>query len=573
MKKLLTGFFLIFSLTAFSSDSTRYNQWVRRDLNYFQFHDSSAIRNLAEKWNNDKNFVVVHFGDSHVQPDIITSEFRKYIQSKKGNGGRGMVFPYAAARTYSGYDYYTRYTGSWQYAKNTDPTPRLPLGLTGVAIRSITPEATFTISFRESLPDNTRKIFIYCRRTSSSFDLTIQTGQNLIPVNIFSVTEETGPVEVVLPAGESKFTFRLTQNNSDQKDFELYGISFEGLTGDGAVVHSFGMSGAPWAALLKEALLENQLKSINPDLVLLDLGTNDYIPGNRLPNDLEIKITDVIHKIRKAAPETTIALTTTQDMYRKGVNMSAGRALSLLIREIAKKEGCLIFDWYWISGGPGTMKQWVAYGLAQRDHIHLTGAGYKLKGQLLAGALENTMARLKAEPALKSLILNEDSISLPSQAKRDSLRKIPEPPKNYYRPAAQTPPPSGKLISHTIQSGETLGGIAEKYGVSVASVRELNGIYGSKIIAGKSLKIIVKNNTTSGPAPTQASSKPGDQKPQKNTIKHLITSGETLISIAEKYKVSVEEIKRVNGLSNSRIVAGRTLVIPVTEPAETENKS
>ena len=572
MKKFLTGLLLIFSLTAFSSDSIRYYHFIRRDLNYFQFHDSSVIRNLVKDWNNDKSFVVAHIGDSHVQPDIITSELRKSVQLVKGNGGRGMVFPYAAARTHSGYDYFTRYSGQWQYARNTDPNPRLPLGITGVTIRSTTPGATFGISFRDGLPANNRKLRIYCRRSASSFDLSIQSGQEIIPVKIFNGAVETGPVEVLLPAAEGKFNFRLVQNESGQKEFELYGISIEGINDEGAVVHSLGVSGAPYAGLLKEALLEDHLKSISPNLVLIDLGTNDYIPGNRIAPDLEIKITDVIRKIRRAAPTTTIALTTTQDMYRRGVNMSAGRSLSLLIREIARKENCLFFDWYWISGGPETMKQWVSYGLAQRDHIHLTGAGYKLKGRLLAGALENTLARLKKEPSIKSLILNEDSVPLPYQAKRDSLRKIPEPSSNYYRPASGTTP-SGKLISHTIRSGETLGGIAEKYNVSVASIRELNGIYSSKIIAGKSIKIIVKNDAVSKTNTGQTASGSANPAKQKNTIRHLITSGETLISIAEKYKVSVEEIKRINGLSNSRIVAGKTLMIPVTAPSETGNKS
>lgn len=572
MKKFLTGVLLIFSLTAFSSDSIRYYKFIRSDLNYFQFHDSSAIRNLVNVWKNDRNFVVAHIGDSHVQPDIITSELRKSVQLIKGNGGRGMVFPYAAARTHSAYDYFTRYTGQWQYARNTDPSPRLPLGITGVTIRSTTPGSTFNISFKDGLPANNRKMRIYCRRSESSFDLSIQSGQDIIPVKIFNGTDETGPVEILLPSAEGKFNFSLIQNESGQTEFELYGISIEADDNEGAVVHSLGVSGAPYTGILREALLEDHLKSMNPDLVIIDLGTNDYIPGNRIASDLEIKIRDIIRKIRRATPSTTVLLTTTQDMYRKGVNMSAGRSLSLLIREIAKKESCLYFDWYWISGGPATMKQWVSYGLAQRDHIHLTGAGYKLKGRLLAGALENTLTRLREEPTLKSLILHEDSAPLPYQTKRDSLRKIPEPTSGYYRPASGAAP-SGKLVSHTIRLGETLGGIAEKYGVSVASIRELNGIYGSKIIAGKSIKIIVKNSVISKATAGQSPSVSANPAKQKNTIRHLITSGETLISIAEKYKVSVEEIKRVNGLLNSRIVAGKTLVIPVTDPSETGSKS
>ena len=42
---------------------------------------------------------------------------------------------------------------------------------------------------------------------------------------------------------------------------------------------------------------------------------------------------------------------------------------------------------------------------------------------------------------------------------------------------------------HKIKSGETLGGIAARYGVSVKQLRNLNGIQGNNIRAGKSIRI------------------------------------------------------------------------------------
>jgi len=42
---------------------------------------------------------------------------------------------------------------------------------------------------------------------------------------------------------------------------------------------------------------------------------------------------------------------------------------------------------------------------------------------------------------------------------------------------------------HKIQRGETLGGIAQRYGTTVAKLRSLNGITGSNITAGKSLRV------------------------------------------------------------------------------------
>ncbi len=49
--------------------------------------------------------------------------------------------------------------------------------------------------------------------------------------------------------------------------------------------------------------------------------------------------------------------------------------------------------------------------------------------------------------------------------------------------------PASKAVYHRIRNGETLGGIAQRYGVSISQLRRLNGIKGSNIRAGKSLRI------------------------------------------------------------------------------------
>ena len=41
-----------------------------------------------------------------------------------------------------------------------------------------------------------------------------------------------------------------------------------------------------------------------------------------------------INRVRAAAPNCTILLTTTQDMNRKGINITSGRDYSALIRSV-----------------------------------------------------------------------------------------------------------------------------------------------------------------------------------------------------------------------------------------------
>jgi membrane-bound lytic murein transglycosylase D len=53
-----------------------------------------------------------------------------------------------------------------------------------------------------------------------------------------------------------------------------------------------------------------------------------------------------------------------------------------------------------------------------------------------------------------------------------------------------TPGGSGKVIYHTVKKGQTLGGIAAKYGVSLTKLKNWNNIKGSNIRIGQKLKII-----------------------------------------------------------------------------------
>ncbi len=99
---------------------------------------------------------------------------------------------------------------------------------------------------------------------------------------------------------------------------------------------------------------------------------------------------------------------------------------------------------------------------------------------------------------------------------------------------------------HTVKRGETLSQIAEKYKVSIASLREWNNISGNKIIAGKQLKIKkdTKNNTSGN-----------------NSKYHLVSRGESLYSIAKKYNTTIQKLKSLNKLSNNNIKAGQKLKV------------
>jgi LysM repeat protein len=111
-------------------------------------------------------------------------------------------------------------------------------------------------------------------------------------------------------------------------------------------------------------------------------------------------------------------------------------------------------------------------------------------------------------------------------------------------------------FSHTVKRGEYLKLIAARYGVSVAALVQANGLRNPNLIyTGQRLKI----PCTSAPPP------PSDQACTKT---YRVKRGEYLKLIAARFGVSVWEIVRANGLSNPNLVyPGQRLRIPCVGPA------
>jgi LysM repeat protein/lysophospholipase L1-like esterase len=521
-----------------SRDSV-HHVFIASRLNAIEFYSRSAVEPFFTKWHSDSagRLAIAHFGDSHIQPGVFTGEVRAFMQGEKGYGGIGMMFPYSAAKTYSPAQYKSVHYGRWLLAKGQEPNPKLPLGVSGMTIRTYDSAAGFRLTFNEPPPPHYRKLRLYFKGGASSFDLRLMAGTFETVVPASQMPDDVPFAEVTLPDSSSVVHVQLLRVKKSQTQFEFYGMTLESTTGQGLVYHSLGVGGAKFNSVLAEVLTDTQLPTLAPDLVILDFGTNDFLYTQRIAPELEREIVQTIHWVRQLIPGVTVMLTSTQDMYWHGVNVAAAKEFSLLVRGIARKEGCAFYDWYRISGGQYAMSAWVGQRLARADHIHLTADGYELKGKLFAAAIERTLNAYFSEPGLDSLVLyhaSEDSV------KGDSLVRV-APERQMTR------------VRHQIQSGESLSTIAEKYGVRVSDITRVNKLNSPVIIAGEYLTIEYDPNRP----------KPAARPPlPQNVIRYKVEKGDTLSEIAEKFSVSVKSIKKLNGMRTSKVVEGKMLLIP-----------
>ena len=112
--------------------------------------------------------------------------------------------------------------------------------------------------------------------------------------------------------------------------------------------------------------------------------------------------------------------------------------------------------------------------------------------------------------------------------------------------------PASGGSTYTVKSGDTLSGIANRNGVTVAQLKQWNGLSGNNIKVGQKLK--VKAGSTSQPAASSAS---GDY------ITYTVKSGDSFYSIAKNYSgVSAQNIMDFNGMTSSNLKPGMKIKIP-----------
>jgi N-acetylmuramoyl-L-alanine amidase len=133
--------------------------------------------------------------------------------------------------------------------------------------------------------------------------------------------------------------------------------------------------------------------------------------------------------------------------------------------------------------------------------------------------------------------------------------------KSAPAPKAAPPAASGR---YTIAKGDTISGIAARFGLSTQTLLSANGLGWSSIIYPGQTLAIPGTAPAAAPAPVieRVSS-----TTSTTTGSHTIRSGDTISSIAKQYGLSVSALLQANNLSTSSVIyAGRALSIPSASP-------
>jgi membrane-bound lytic murein transglycosylase D len=117
-------------------------------------------------------------------------------------------------------------------------------------------------------------------------------------------------------------------------------------------------------------------------------------------------------------------------------------------------------------------------------------------------------------------------------------------------------------IRYKVRSGDFLGRIAERYGVSVSQIKQWNGLRSNYLREGQRLTIYPRNRGQAIAAvqKTVRQESSNDQSIPAGTKVHTVQSGDSLWTISRKYPgISVENLREWNGISGSKLQPGTKL--------------
>jgi lysophospholipase L1-like esterase len=335
------------------------------------------INELKKKWNaacnNERQFTILHIGDSHLQPNNLSGITRFQFQKKAGNAGRGLIFPYTLAKTNGPKDFTFSSNTPWENAWIIKP-PSFDIGLTGISIKSIPTSGGFKwktgkdtlnypadrgwISFiMNDCHDCSVEINGRVKKYDHSMQDTIQ----------FKITADTN---------ELKF------KNGRLTLLDLAELSSQ----PGVVYHSTGVAGATFQTYEQNPWFKSELKYFPSDLIIVSLGTNEsFKKWNE--NELTQSINSFIKILKTEQPLASILIVLPNENYKQhNKEWEYNERLEnvrTVLKNIALKEDLIVYDQQYAMGGKGCMLDWEKQQLVNKDHIHFLKKGYQKQGLLL----------------------------------------------------------------------------------------------------------------------------------------------------------------------------------------------
>lgn len=387
------------------------------------------------------NLNIVHIGDSHIQADLFTAQMRNKMQDSFGNAGFGFTFPYSVAKTNNSAPIRFTASGDFQSVRNLYADTSKPVGLSGIALE--TKSNNFAIQLEVKDPKyNFTRLKIITPQNADLFDVSISSKNTIIETKVPKrVTHKVKPGEVLggiadkynislkalkkanglksdlirdgkvltIPSKQLQPRF-ITKTefvsidlsptifsndfqtekplnkiaivpNQQINEFALNGLIL-GNNQAGVTYSGIGVNGAKSSDYNKFPLFFEQLKALQPDLIIISLGTNESF-DKQTTDQYFSQLDQMIASIKSKTPLATILVTTPPPsvLHRKYSNTFI-EDYAQKIKSSAHETGYAVWDLFEVFGGNKNIFKNAAKGLMARDKVHYSKAGYEKQADL-----------------------------------------------------------------------------------------------------------------------------------------------------------------------------------------------
>ena len=384
---------------------------------------------------------ILHYGDSQIEGDRITSYIREKLQSEFGGSGPGMLplmeFIPNMSIQQSQSDNWLRYT---VFGRKDTTVNHNHFGLRGILSRftPYTKDSVFTTTATStawvklspsrvsySHAKHYRKLRLHYGYNKTAVAFTIKNGEDVVYSDSLQAVEGSSVFEYVFESTPEEIT--LTFTGKDSPDF--YAVSLEGTSG--IVMDNVAMRGSSGTIFNKisKSQLRYQYGKEPISLVILQYGGNTvpYIDSQKKADDYGRWFGAQIQAIKLMLPNADIVLIGPSDMAIKEKTEYVTYPFLTEVRDALKKaafdNGAAFWDIYEVMGGKNSIASWVSTNppLAGPDYIHFTPKGAKRIAELFFKALDKDFTRFESSKKAEGL---KNNVADTTQTNQESANNV-----------------------------------------------------------------------------------------------------------------------------------------------------
>jgi len=335
---------------------------------------------------------ILHYGDSQIECDRITSTIRDYMQNNYGGQGTGFL-PVVPANEYS-ITFQQDVSPNWKrfsvLSKNDRTDNRF--GISGNLSRWFPSDEADTTAHIGLLP-----VYTGYRSSRTFTHARLFFSQAVRPFTIVVNQTYSQHIMAQKPVSSAWWQFETPQNSLDLSLIssalpDLYGITLDGERG--VAVDNLplrGSSGLDFSRM-DTAQMSLMFRMMDVEMLILQFGAN-VVPN--IVNDYDYysrKFTEELTLLKSLKPGLVIVVVGVNDMSQNSPNGYRSYPNIVKIRDAQKKAafetGCVFWDLYEAMGGENSMPDWVFAkpSLAQKDFIHFTIGGARIVAELFCRA-------------------------------------------------------------------------------------------------------------------------------------------------------------------------------------------